>query len=230
MPPRPDGLGAGVSGHVDGGLGNAPLGVLLEELDRSGVRLSVEEGRLRCVAPEGGLTPDLRAALRVRSDELLGHLHARQGSRGTARADRLSGPQHRLWIHQQLEPTSSAYHLPLVVSLSGPLHVAALRQSLAEVVRRHEALRTTFPTRHDGPVQLVSAYQPPPLPIVDVGGLPDRLRRATMEDLAARHAQRPFDLASGVAHRATLVRSAPGSTGYCSPDTTSPATGGRSAS
>src|SRR5437764_6712034 len=52
--------------------------------------------------------------------------------------------QQRLWILAQLEPENTAYHIPLPLRLKGTLNVAALEQSLNEIVRRHEDLRTRF--------------------------------------------------------------------------------------
>src|SRR4051812_46887430 len=56
----------------------------------------------------------------------------------------LSFAQQRLWFLHQLDPASAAYNMRTVVQLAGPLDVAALECSLNTIVRRHEALRTTF--------------------------------------------------------------------------------------
>src|SRR4029077_19944789 len=57
----------------------------------------------------------------------------------------LSFAQERLWFLDQLAPGSAAYNLPAAVRLRGDLSGAALAAALTEIVRRHEALRTTFP-------------------------------------------------------------------------------------
>ena len=56
----------------------------------------------------------------------------------------LSFAQERMWFIDQLEPESAAYNVPGGVELKGRLSVAALQQSLSELVRRHEVLRARF--------------------------------------------------------------------------------------
>jgi len=68
----------------------------------------------------------------------------------------LSFSQERLWFLDQLEPGSPMYNIPSAVRLTGRLDLAALTQSLDEIVRRHEILRTTFTTQDGQPVQVIS--------------------------------------------------------------------------
>ena len=68
----------------------------------------------------------------------------------------LSFAQQRLWFLDQLAPRRPIYSIPSAMCLNGRLHVAALEQTLREIVRRHEALRTTFASVGGRPVQIVS--------------------------------------------------------------------------
>ncbi len=68
----------------------------------------------------------------------------------------LSFAQQRLWFLDQLEPGNCAYNVPVALRVAGALDVAALEQSLNEVVRRHEALRTSFGVSKGLPVQVVA--------------------------------------------------------------------------
>ncbi|WP_028477002.1 non-ribosomal peptide synthetase [Nocardia sp. CNY236] len=57
----------------------------------------------------------------------------------------LSLAQQRMWVLNQFDPTSSAYNIPLAIRLTGVLDVAALRYAMADVLERHETLRTRYP-------------------------------------------------------------------------------------
>ncbi len=67
----------------------------------------------------------------------------------------LSFAQERLWFIDQLEPESVGYNIPGGVQLSGSLQISALEQSVNEIVRRHEALRTSFVDVAGQPVQRI---------------------------------------------------------------------------
>ncbi|HKI01525.1 MAG TPA: amino acid adenylation domain-containing protein, partial [Thermoanaerobaculia bacterium] len=118
----------------------------------------------------------------------------------------LSFSQERIWILEQLDPGSTAYHLPGAVRLSGRLDVSALRGSLAEVSRRHEALRTVFSTRDGRPVQTALPPSGVELPGIDLSELAGAARAAALREVADRYARHPFDLEREPGMRAGLVR------------------------
>src|ERR1044072_7135596 len=68
----------------------------------------------------------------------------------------LSLDQEQLWFLDQLEPNSFGYNLGFAFRLTGTLHLWALEESLNEIVRRHEILRTTFPTIRGVPHQAIA--------------------------------------------------------------------------
>jgi len=118
----------------------------------------------------------------------------------------LSFAQQRLWFIDQLDPGNSVYNFPVAVRLKGQLNVVALKQSLDEIVRRHEALRTTFAIVDGRPVQIIAPALTLMLPIVDLRELPETEREAEVQRLATNEAQRTFDLAHGPLVRATVLR------------------------
>src|SRR5579863_10621998 len=56
----------------------------------------------------------------------------------------LSFAQERLWFIDQLEPGSSLYNVPVHARLEERPRVDVLRRALAEILRRHEILRTRY--------------------------------------------------------------------------------------
>ncbi|HEX8282854.1 MAG TPA: amino acid adenylation domain-containing protein [Pyrinomonadaceae bacterium] len=114
--------------------------------------------------------------------------------------------QQRLWFFHQLEPTSASYNIPAAVRLGGRLDVPALEQTLGEVVRRHEALRTTFAEEGGVAVQIISPADALTLEVTDLGALPVAEREAEAERLVGEEARKPFDLAAGPLLRVKLLR------------------------
>jgi amino acid adenylation domain-containing protein len=122
-----------------------------------------------------------------------------RSSPGPAAPAPLSFTQQRLWFLHQLDP-EDAYHVPGALRLRGPVREDVLERTLAEIVRRHEALRTVFRTEGRTPVQVVLPPSGFELPVVEV---PDE-REAWR--LLEQEARRPFDLETGPLVRALLLR------------------------
>ena len=119
----------------------------------------------------------------------------------------LSFAQERLWFLHQLEPECPLYNVPAVTCrISGPLRIAALERSLAEIVQRHESLRTTFGQVDGQPVQVISPSLPFAMQVFDLGHLASEQREAAALRIAGEEVRRPFDLARGPLFRAVLLR------------------------
>lgn len=118
----------------------------------------------------------------------------------------LSFSQERMWFLNQFEPTGAAYNIPMAIRLTGPLNVTALAQSFNQVARRHEALRTTFPTVAGRPVQVIAPELLLELPVVNLQHLPPGRREAEARQRATAQAQKPFDMAAGPLLRLALFR------------------------
>ncbi len=111
----------------------------------------------------------------------------------------LSFAQQRLWFLDQFESQRGIYNIPAAVRLTGSLDVDALERTLNEIVRRHEALRTSFVLAGDAPVQVIAPMLSLPLNVVD---LSETQARSLMQDEASQ----PFDLSSGPLIRFRLIR------------------------
>ena len=118
----------------------------------------------------------------------------------------LSFAQERLWLLEQLEGLGTAYNIPVVVGLHGGLELAALEQSLAEVVRRHEVLRTRFARVDGAPVQAIDPAVELRLGVEDLSGVAARRRPAAVRRRLAAIVGTPFDLERGPLLRAAVLR------------------------
>ncbi|MES1242158.1 MAG: amino acid adenylation domain-containing protein, partial [Acidobacteriota bacterium] len=119
----------------------------------------------------------------------------------------LSFAQERLWFIDRLDPGSPLYNEPRTAQVSGRLDVPRFAAALRELVRRQEALRTTFQEIDGEPWQVVSPDADLKLPIVDLSALPEPQEEARR--LTAEEARRPFDLQRGPVLRTRLLRLAP---------------------
>ncbi|MEZ0206385.1 condensation domain-containing protein, partial [Ideonella sp.] len=118
----------------------------------------------------------------------------------------LSFAQQRLWFLDQYEPGLAIYNIPVAVRLTGQLDADALARTLNEIVRRHEALRTSFAMEAGEPVQVIAPALVLPLETVDLSSLPEAPREAQTREHLQAEADRPFDLATGPLIRFCLLR------------------------
>jgi amino acid adenylation domain-containing protein len=117
----------------------------------------------------------------------------------------LSFAQQRLWFLGQLVPDSDRYNISGAVRLEGKLRVDLLERALAEMVRRHEVLRTTFTLLEEEPVQIIGEPVAGTLPLFDLSHLPASERHAEAKRRAEAEAARPFDLEHGPLLRVQLL-------------------------
>jgi len=110
--------------------------------------------------------------------------------------------QQRMWFLEQMDPGSAIYNVPLMMRMQGELNVAALHQSLHDLVQRHEILRTTFVYKNGQPLQVVHPERTVELPQYEVS-------EADLHARALASVQRGFDLAAGPLLRVELLRLQP---------------------
>jgi amino acid adenylation domain-containing protein len=117
----------------------------------------------------------------------------------------LSYSQQRMWLMYQLAPASTAYNMPFASRQMGRLNKAALRSTIDAICSRHEAFRTTFMMRGEGPVQVIHPFRPPHWTEVDLQELPLEQRRQQAARLVELEANQPFDLEKGPLARFLLI-------------------------
>jgi amino acid adenylation domain-containing protein len=118
----------------------------------------------------------------------------------------LSFGQETFWFLDRLEPGSPVFNIDFAIRLGGPLDPVIVGQTMAEVLRRHEALRTTFTCVDGRPIARIAPPAPLSVPVLDLTGLPESEREAEARRLADEESRRPFDLARGPLFRVSLLR------------------------
>ena len=120
------------------------------------------------------------------------------------RANRATAPlsfnQESLWFWEQLNPNTSTYNLSDAMRIRGPLHLAAVQQTLETIVARHDTLRTTFGDSEWRTAAIHCEHQAVKLQFLAAPS------EAEARRILAAEAERPFDLARGPLVRFTLVQ------------------------
>jgi amino acid adenylation domain-containing protein len=179
------------------------------------VQLWVEDGRVRCNAPEDVLTDTLYTELRERKAEIIKFLHqaeiaANAFNQRIQPANRdgiipLSFAQQRLWFLEQLQSGSATYNIPTGMRLKGKLNVPVLLLSINEIIRRHEVLRTQFPTVDGNCLPAIKSNITLPFEEVDLQALNPIEQDEEVRSLFLKQAHQPFDLANDVLLRVKLL-------------------------
>jgi amino acid adenylation domain-containing protein len=177
---------------------------------------STDEVKLRCNAPKGSLTTEIRTELADRKAEIISFFQAGNSQLDATAAaivpiDRrqdlpLSFAQSRLWFFDRLEGASATYNIPVALQLRGQLNVTALDQAINAIVCRHEGLRTHFELVNDAPIQVISNDICLDIPVVDLQHLSEPEQTETVNKMAIAESQQPFDLAVAPLLRVQLLQ------------------------
>jgi amino acid adenylation domain-containing protein len=129
-----------------------------------------------------------------------------EGTIASPKAPPLSVAQEALWYQSLLAPDRVSYNETISIRKDGPFDVGSFRRTFNEIVRRHEAWRTTFDTVGGEPAQLVQAAPEVDLPVLDLSHLTHEQAERHVVHLVAEMARVPYDLRRGPLLRPRLVR------------------------
>jgi acyl carrier protein len=118
----------------------------------------------------------------------------------------LSFGQQRLWFLYEFEGEGSHYNLMRAYRISGPFNIPVLEQALTEIVRRHESLRTTFPSEDGIPKQSIAPPTPVKIKQFDLSHLEPEQRAAQSQQFLQEETRRPFVLEQGPILRPSLIK------------------------
>jgi non-ribosomal peptide synthetase component F/acyl carrier protein len=113
--------------------------------------------------------------------------------------------QERIWIVDQVFQGLPLFNILYAMRLQGICHVAILQQSCDEIIRRHEALRTTLAAVEGRLVQVIAPTLRMPVKVVDLRALPTSEREREAQRQADAEARQPFDLEQGPLLRLRLL-------------------------
>ncbi|MEQ1853306.1 MAG: condensation domain-containing protein [Chthoniobacteraceae bacterium] len=114
--------------------------------------------------------------------------------------------QERLWFLHQIDAGSPLYNIPLAYDVRGPLNIGLLRESILDIIRRHESLRTNLAFEHGALVQVIHEDADFTLDVQDLSTLPDDERETRAAAAARSFIRRPFDLSKQPLLRVLLLK------------------------
>ncbi|NEW55868.1 amino acid adenylation domain-containing protein, partial [Nocardia cyriacigeorgica] len=110
----------------------------------------------------------------------------------------LSPAQQRMWFLNRFDPEETVNNIPVAIRLTGSLDIDALTAAVADVVGRHETLRTVYPDNDGvGSQRVLEPAQVPAIAALDA----ERVAEAIAEFVGT-----PFDVTSAVPVRIGLAR------------------------
>jgi amino acid adenylation domain-containing protein len=137
---------------------------LLSKLRELGITLRLVNDKLKITGAESKLTPALIDELKNKKAEIVAFLQENVQKRlkyesigivETKEYYKLSSPQKRLYILQQMNLHSTAYNMPEVIPFSAASGLGKMHEAFKELIKRHESLRTSFHMINDAPVQKI---------------------------------------------------------------------------
>jgi thioesterase domain-containing protein/acyl carrier protein len=118
----------------------------------------------------------------------------------------LSYAQERLWLLDQLQPDNNIFHLPYAFRLSGRLDRQILHESLQEMIKRHEILRTRFTEVEGQPVTVIDPNCSLLWEELDLRSIPPTQQMVEGIQHIQKIFAQPFSLAVAPLFRAVLIQ------------------------
>ncbi|TDX61140.1 amino acid adenylation domain-containing protein [Methylosinus sp. sav-2] len=117
----------------------------------------------------------------------------------------LSYGQERIWFQCQVSPNPALFNIALLARIGGALDAGALQSSLAEIIRRHEVLRSGFASNCGVPRLFYSSDADFSFERIDLRSLDEEAQNSEVRALSHAEARKPFDLDAPPLMRATLL-------------------------
>jgi hypothetical protein len=141
-----------------------------------------------------------------------GGANSTAASQGIVRRSRdvevpVSPGQQEIWRHSQDSTQATIYNEMVTISYFGELERIVFERTFTEIIRRHEAWRTTFELKEGELLQRINAApEHIEIPYIDIAALPAQTREEAALRIARADALAPYDLAVGPLYRPRLIR------------------------
>ena len=188
---------------------------ILAELGALGVRLSVEDGRLKVNAPRGALSDTLKAGIASHREGIITRLRA-DGPHGSearklhhvARTPPLplTAVQKRFWFLDRIGQGRSVPNIMFPLRFEGPIDFDAMIAAVTFILARHEALRMRIGDRDGEPYPEIAAAPEDLVTVADLTTRPDANREHEADRLSKRFMQDAFNLVTGPLAKVLFVR------------------------
>jgi len=200
----------------EGAAAGSPVARLLGDAGRHGIKLWLEKGKLHYKAPKGLLTPQDLELLRASSSEIVAYLQSSSPAAEVPVTPRtpderipLTFSQLAHWQTHRLGERPGIRQIASATRLRGRLNVDALQESLATVVRRHEALRTRIVPLDGDPMQEVTEGSHTEIEIIDLSEVPQRYHEPEVATRIEQAILEPVDPCSDPLMTARLLKLGP---------------------
>ncbi|MEM9482216.1 MAG: amino acid adenylation domain-containing protein, partial [Cyanobacteria bacterium P01_F01_bin.116] len=107
---------------------------------------------------------------------------------------------------QKLQPHNPFYNIATSIRLQGILNIDALEQSLNEILKRHDSLRTRFLDQDEHTYAIITPFSESVLPLTDLSKIPGIDQETEVRRLTTEVACQPFDLTADQLFRIRLLR------------------------
>ncbi|MBD2695228.1 amino acid adenylation domain-containing protein, partial [Anabaena catenula] len=194
-----------------------PIQEFLSEIAAMDIKLHIKGNGLRCNAPPGVLTSEIRTQLADRKAEIVKFLQETKLNSSSEfeaifsvnRNNQplpLSWAQERLWFLKQLEGASATYNEFTAIRIIGKLNISALEKAFSEIVRRHKVLHSNFKLVDNTPVQLINPEAHLKMFLVDLRQLSEFQRENLVKQLAQQEKNTNFNLETDLLLRVKILQ------------------------
>ena len=192
--------------------------LFLATLNNKGVRLYLEQGKLKSQSPKGGINDEERSFIKSNKDLIVEYLQtltkSNTGDRNKAivkqesATGELSFAQQRLWFIDSLQGGSPEYNMPSVFEVTGRLNTALLSDVFSSILERHQVLRTVYVEEKGETFQHVRSMSDISFAIEeqDLSHLTGEALEAQVKALVQSDITTAFNLAKDLMLRVSFVR------------------------